>query len=152
MLPFLVSRKMKGCLTYIRGTSSIAGAEEDASNSVGTPDSGRASCGITGDSCMMIEVCWIMRLMLDARLDQREKVIVLPEPVKELSWLFLREGIGSEWKRQMSGWCKRMINRQVGYLNHRRCLGGDLMGVLFVCVFGSCVLKCRMMWSVRYIL
>ena len=57
MLPFLVSRKMKGCLTYIRGTSSIAGAEEDASNSVGTPDSGRASCGITGDSCMMIEVC-----------------------------------------------------------------------------------------------
>jgi hypothetical protein len=47
----------------------------------------------------------MMRLMSNARLDQREKVIELPKPVKELSWLFWREGIGSEWKMQMSGWC-----------------------------------------------
>ena len=57
MLPFLVSEKMKGCLTFIRGTSSVVVAEEDASNNARMPDSRRASCGMTGDSCMMIEVC-----------------------------------------------------------------------------------------------
>ena len=52
MLPFWISERMKGCLTCIRGTSSVAGAEEDASNNAGTPELGTASCG----SCIMIEV------------------------------------------------------------------------------------------------
>jgi len=41
--------------------SSVSGAEEDASSSAGTPESGRASCGMIGGSCMTIDVCWMMK-------------------------------------------------------------------------------------------
>ena len=50
---FLVSEGMKGYLTCFRRVSSVA----DTSNNAGASESGRASCGMAGGSCVTIDVC-----------------------------------------------------------------------------------------------
>ena len=62
LFPFLVSERVKEYLTCLRRTSSVAGADEDASSNVGTLESRKASCGMTDGSCMMIDVCWTIKL------------------------------------------------------------------------------------------
>ena len=62
LFPFLVSERVKEYLTCLRRASSVAGAEEDARNNVGATESGKASCGMDGNSCMMIDVCWTIKL------------------------------------------------------------------------------------------
>ena len=51
----------------------MVGAGEDVSNNAGTPKSGRASCGMIGGSCATNDVCWIMKLMSDARSGSKRK-------------------------------------------------------------------------------
>jgi len=142
-LAFWISGKMK-CLTCIRETSSVAGTEEDASNNAGTPESGRVSCGMIGDSCTTLDVCWIGESMSNARLDQKEEMIMLPGLVKQLFWLFWRASVESGVKIQISDRYQKVMNGQKKYLNYRRYLRGNLLGVLLVCIFGGCVLEYRM--------
>ena len=59
---FSVFEGLSECLTCFRRISSLSGAEEDASSSDGTLESSRASCGTIGDSCMTIDVCWMIKL------------------------------------------------------------------------------------------
>ena len=93
--------KMK-YLTWIRGASSIIGAEEDASSNAEAPESGRAFCGITDGSCTTVDICWIEELMSDVWLNQKKKMVMLPELVRQLFWLFWRASIESGLKIQMS--------------------------------------------------
>ena len=60
-------------LTWIWGTSSIIGTEEDASSNAGASESGRASCGMIDGSFTTFDVCWIERLMLGAEFNQKRK-------------------------------------------------------------------------------
>jgi len=135
---------MMRCLTCIRGTSSVAGTEEDASNNAGIPKSGRASCGMIGGSCTTLDVCWIGKSVSNARFAQKEEMIMLPGLVKQLFWLFWRASVESSVKIQISDRYQKVMNGQVKYLDYRRCLSGNLLGVLLVCIFGSCVLEYRM--------
>ena len=135
---------MMRCLTCIRETSSVAGTEEDASNNAGTPESGRASCGMIGGSCTMLDVCWIGKSVSNARFDQKEEMIMLPGLVKQLFWLFWRASVESSVKIQISDRYQKVMNGQKKYLNYRRYLRGNLLGVLLVCIFGSYVFEYRM--------
>jgi len=71
-------------LIYIRGTSSVISAEDDASSNAGTPESGRASCGMTDGSCTIVDICWIEKPMSDVKLNQKKKMVMLPELVRQL--------------------------------------------------------------------
>ena len=69
---------------------------------------------------------------------------MLPEPVKQLFWIFWRASVESGVKIQISDRYQKVMNGQMKYLDYRRCLRGNLLGVLLVCIFGSYVLEYRM--------
>ena len=77
---------------------------------------------------------------------------MLPGLVKQLFWLFWRASVESSVKIQISDRYQKVMNGQVKYLDYHRCLRGNLLGVLLVCIFGSYVLEYRMIWSVKYVL
>jgi hypothetical protein len=58
---FSVFEGLSECLTCFRRISTLSGSEEDASNSDGTLESRRASCGTIGDSCVTIDVCRMIK-------------------------------------------------------------------------------------------
>ena len=89
-------------LTCIQGSSSVISAEEDAGSNAGTLESGRASCGMTVGSCTTVDICWIEKPMSDVRLNQKKKMVMLPELVRQLLWLFWKAGVESGLKIQMS--------------------------------------------------
>ena len=107
----------------------MIGAEEDTSGNVETPESGRASCGMIGGSCTTLDVCWIGKSVSNARFDQKEEMIMLPGLVKQLFWLFWRASVESSVKIQISDRYQKVMNGQVKYLDYRRCLRGNLLGV-----------------------
>jgi len=129
-------------LTCIRGTSLIISAGEDASSNAKTPGSGRASCGMTDGSCTTVDICWIERPMSDVRLNKKKKMVMLPELVRQLFWLFWRAGVESGLKIQMLDEYWKMVNGRVKYLNYWGCLRSSFLDVFLVCIFGSYVLKC----------
>ena len=71
-------------------------------------------------------------------------MIVLPEMAMQLFWLFWRASVESSVKIQISDRYQKVMNGQMKYLDYRRCLRGNLLGVLLVCIFGSYVLEYRM--------
>ena len=70
-------------------------------------------------------------------------MVVLPELVSQLFWPFWKADIESSVEIQMSDAYQKVMSGQVKYLDYRRCMRGNLFGVLFICIFGGCVLKCR---------
>ena len=132
-------------LTCIRGTSSVISAEEDASSNAGTPELGRISCGMTDGSCTTVDICWIEKPMSDVRLNQKKKMVILPELVRQLLSLFWKAVVESSLKIQMSDEYWRMVDGRVKYLNYWRCLKSSFLDVFLICIFGSYILKCRTM-------
>ena len=74
---------------------------------------------------------------------------MLPEPVKQLFWLSWKEDAKSGMTIQMSNAWQEVISKQAKYLDYRRCLRGNFLDVFLICIFGSYILKCRIIWSAR---
>ena len=80
--------------------------------------------------------------MSDVRLNQKKKMVILPELVRQLLSLFWKAVVESSLKIQMSDEYWRMVDGRVKYLNYWRCLRSSFFDVFLVCIFGSYILKC----------
>jgi len=94
---------------------------------------------------MTVDICWIERPMPNVRLNQKTKMVMLPELVRQLFWLFWRAGVESGLKIQMLDEYWKMVNGRVKYLNYWGCLRSSFLDVFLVDIFGSYVLKCQTM-------
>ena len=137
------------CPTCIGWTSLVSGVEQDASNGAGTPESGRACCGMIDGSCAMLDVCWMKKSISDARMNQKGKMVVLPGLMKQLFWISWKEDAKSGMTIQMSNAWQEVISKQAKYLDYRRCLRGNFLDVFLVCIFGGYIMECRITWSAR---
>ena len=57
---------------------------------------------MTDGSCTTVDICWIEKPMSDVRLNQMKKMVMLPELVRQLFWLFWKAGVESGLKIHMS--------------------------------------------------
>ena len=64
---------------------------------------------------------------------------MLPGLVKQLFWPSWKGDARSNMIMQISDVCQKIINMQEDYLDNRRCLGGNLLDVIFIRIFGSYV-------------
>ena len=64
---------------------------------------------------------------------------MLPGLVKRLSWPSWKGDAGSNMIMQISDVYQKIVSMQEEYLDNRRCLGGNLLDVIFIRIFGSYV-------------
>jgi len=69
----------------------------------------------------------------------KRKMIVLPGLVKQLFWPSWKEDAESNMIMQISNVCQKIMNKQEEYLDNWRCLGGNLLNIIFIRIFGSYV-------------
>ena len=72
-------------------------------------------------------------------LIRKRKMVVLPGLVKQSFWPSWKEDAESGMIMQISNVCQKIMNKQEEYLDNWRCLGGNLLNIIFICIFGSYV-------------
>ena len=77
---------------------------------------------------------------------------MLPELVRQLFWPSWKEDAESNMIMQISNVCQKIMNKQEEYLDNWRCLGDNLLDVLFIRIFGGYIWRCRIMDSKRCII
>jgi len=85
-------------------------------------------------------------------LVRKRKMIVLPGLVKQLFWPSWKEDAESDMIMQISNDCQEIMNKQEEYLENWRCLGGNLLVVILISIFGSYVCTCEIIRSVGNVL
>ena len=66
-------------------------------------------------------------------------MVVLPGLVKQLFWPSWKEDAESDVIMQISGVYQKIMSKQEEYLDNQTCLGGNLLDVIFISIFGSYV-------------
>ena len=66
-------------------------------------------------------------------------MVVLPGLVKQLFWPSWKEDAESDVIMQISGVYQKIMSKQEEYLDNQTCLGGNLLDIIFIRIFGSYV-------------